>query len=919
MEWPFSEMSRNSIKPEPSEPGQFVNFETPEFTAKTPVTTAIEQPEIRDNIRKFLQSELQPTLQDIERQLTSRQAVSERTQTLIAKVLKAMTCAQASGIDFWATKILDEQNGEAEIREIQCPSLLLITSVPVTNEVLDSKRSPIDKILQNEQGLALYSFRICEGILAHLCELQEDNFSIDVLSLMIYNLMEAERTHYSRARNENEIYANYFNLATNSINSLLNNETESRILGAQVIARSDTENNDAIGNMNLLFGIEQLGKARTKTKKISPLNTICTLETNNETQVELARERSLRIKPRRPRGQPPQGLRPTVPYVPRSAAIPQTTIFPPALYAEQEIPKIPNVMKKETIKDHIHKWIFNGFELLPVDKDDEKQYWPGFCPGVPYATDQRKSKRSILAPSMDEVRALWKECNFNLRVECVRKEYDSEYDQETLQPTTLQDRNLQIDLEDIEIDPYHHVTRDQDMTLQTEAVNRENDKDQGVIQNRETIKVQKKQEWMSIEIRMYLRLEANREAEADERIEEGILTAKKENRAIWRENNYIKRDIEKRKSTTHIQNRALTKQRIHQTGIGLTNMIIRMEDKTWMTIQMMSGQIVHQYKKIRLKIIAIKIHSKQKMKSLQSKQQLHNPNRLSNKYNEYFRYKNNQNNRPQSKYQDKQVEKTHHKVKTTLMNEKQYKRSQPQYKERKSNMVYLTQRMIGNSETAKQQTQQQITSSNALQNIASPAPKMISTRMNKDKPNSQTQRHQTSIQTATHRVGVRQRYMKLERELQQFQASQQHYQQENYDLNNMNVDIPDIRRTAEQLIGLQPSSGAQSPSLSAGLMLKETGSTSASNMERIDHQINEGHDDNADEEEDEQTDEVALIKNKHYEVIIIIKSPVQENLGTQPQNNKGLNPLSQMGKDNAGPELVRVQEKPKRGKRNKQN
>ncbi|KAA6390957.1 MAG: hypothetical protein EZS28_013515 [Streblomastix strix] len=155
-------MSKNSIKPEPSEPGLFVNFETPKFTTKTPVTTAIEQPEMGDEIGKFLQAELQPTLQDIERQLSPRQAISDRTQILNAKVFGAMTGVQANEIDFWATNILDEQNGEARRREIQCTSLLPVTSVPVPDEVLDAKRSPINMILQSEQALALYNFRIGE-------------------------------------------------------------------------------------------------------------------------------------------------------------------------------------------------------------------------------------------------------------------------------------------------------------------------------------------------------------------------------------------------------------------------------------------------------------------------------------------------------------------------------------------------------------------------------------------------------------------------------------------------------------------------------------------------------------------------------------------------------------------------------------
>ncbi|KAA6375312.1 MAG: hypothetical protein EZS28_029161 [Streblomastix strix] len=137
--------------------------------------------------------------------------------------------------------------------EVQCPSLLPITSVQVQDEVLDSKRSSIDKILQSEQALTLYNFRIGEGMLAHLCEQQEDNLAIDVISQMIHNLREAERTHFARARNENGTNANQFNLAANSINSHLNSETRSHMLGAQVIARSNTANKDAIGFTNLLF------------------------------------------------------------------------------------------------------------------------------------------------------------------------------------------------------------------------------------------------------------------------------------------------------------------------------------------------------------------------------------------------------------------------------------------------------------------------------------------------------------------------------------------------------------------------------------------------------------------------------------------------------------------------------------------
>ncbi|KAA6401186.1 MAG: hypothetical protein EZS28_003292 [Streblomastix strix] len=224
-----------------------------------------------DEIGKFHQSELQPTLQDIERQLTSRQAVSERTQTLLAKVLEEMTDVQASETDFWATNILYEQNGEVWRREIQCISQLSITSVPVPDEVLDSKRSPIDKILQSEQALALYNFRIGEGILAHLCEQQQEQLAIEVLSQMIRNIREAEWTHFARSQNENLANANYYYLGANSINLHLNSETISIMLGAQIIAWSKIANKETTGVTNLLFGIQQLGKERVKTKRFCQL------------------------------------------------------------------------------------------------------------------------------------------------------------------------------------------------------------------------------------------------------------------------------------------------------------------------------------------------------------------------------------------------------------------------------------------------------------------------------------------------------------------------------------------------------------------------------------------------------------------------------------------------------------------------
>ncbi|KAA6317253.1 MAG: hypothetical protein EZS28_055130, partial [Streblomastix strix] len=108
-----------------------------------------------------------------------------------------------------------------------------------------------------------------------------------------------------------------------------------------------------------------------------------------------------------------------------------------ALNVEQETSGIPNVLIKETIKDHIRRWMLKGFELIPIGKDDEGQYWPGFGPGVPHAIDWRKSKQRGQTPSMDDIRAFWREHNFELRMACVKKEYDSVYDSETLQPAKI--------------------------------------------------------------------------------------------------------------------------------------------------------------------------------------------------------------------------------------------------------------------------------------------------------------------------------------------------------------------------------------------------------------------------------------------------------------------------------------------------
>ncbi|KAA6366891.1 MAG: hypothetical protein EZS28_037581 [Streblomastix strix] len=162
---PFSKISKNSIKTELPEPGLFVNVNPLKFTAKTPVTRR----------RDREASSVRITADATTHRVTTNSKVGSQLED-------ASTYGKSLGGDDW---------------EIQCPSQLPYTSVPVPDKELDSKRSPIDKILLYDQALALYNFRIGEGILTHMCEQQEDNLAIDVLSQMIHNLREAERTHFA--------------------------------------------------------------------------------------------------------------------------------------------------------------------------------------------------------------------------------------------------------------------------------------------------------------------------------------------------------------------------------------------------------------------------------------------------------------------------------------------------------------------------------------------------------------------------------------------------------------------------------------------------------------------------------------------------------------------------------------------------
>ncbi|KAA6374589.1 MAG: hypothetical protein EZS28_029885 [Streblomastix strix] len=533
--------------------------------------------------------------------------------------------------------------------------------------------------------------------------------------------------------------------------------------------------------------------------------------------------------------------------------------------------------------------MLKGYDLTPVGKDDEGQYWPGFGPGQ--SMSQKTSRRHYNQPKQHG-------------------------------------RNLEIDSEDLEICPYHRATRNQDMTLLTEEVSQENGQDQEAIRDREIIKVQEKLEWKSIGIKIDLKPGTNQEVEAGEHIDEGNIVIKEGDKTITIETNRTRGDIEKHRNITHIQNRPLTRQRTLQTGTGHTNLRIGIEEKAEMTIEMMIGQNAHKCGKTQQRIIAIVTQPGLKMKSCNTMQHHHNPNNLHNKHKECNRYRQNLNNKLQPKYQKRKGEKINYRIQTTLTNKKviqeklaAFQKEKEQYgisdlendwqqligaidsnnnltpRSAQKQLQEMTLQSVSNQTT---QQQQQTIGSIIQQRIISPLPRMISTGMNKDKPVAQSQLSVTPTQKSQHRSGIRQRLKQAERELQELKAKQLLQQQENNDLNNINVDISDIQGTVGYLTGLQLSSGAQSPGLNAGLRLKETGSLSASNRERTEPQIIEGQQDNAEEEEDEQTDEVAFIQNKDHRVNII----------SQPSLN---------GNDDSGFAPVEVQEKPKQGKGSKKS
>ncbi|KAA6374882.1 MAG: hypothetical protein EZS28_029592 [Streblomastix strix] len=724
------------------------------------------------------------------------------------------------------------------------------------------------------------------------------------------------------------------------------------MLGAQVIARSDTANKDAIGITNLLFGIQQLGKARVKTKRFRQWTpsaiwkqVMRPMLNQNENQA-LAQNQGIQIRRTHddmpppnagPRDQPPpgHGL-----YAQRSATIPQSTIFPPALNAEQEIPGIPNVLTKETIREHMRSWMLKGFDLIPVGKDDDGQYWPGFGPGVPHATDWRKAKQQGQTLSMDEVRAFWRVHNFDLRIACVRREYDSEDDSETLQPaktTRREFRNKFGRHRNRSLSPHSKRSRYDSPDRRSESRERSGSRGYSRSRDYESPREAADKGYNGFETRNESRGRGRGTyrgrgysyqgrgqgyQDRDQSNQERYKGAQKYNpytkQAFNRTKNPINwnrthqfEDKNREEGWDDNPNDDWTKRTQMQKDTPDNH---NDRDSTWTEDEVpqqtpQSKQPAQQTQKVQ----QIQVQPKQQTPAQIPKQKVRISQQLNQDDIEEREV-------IQERLAALQKEKEDLGISDSDLEWQQLigaidNNNNLTPKAGQKQLQQMIQQSAAN-QTAKQQ--QQTIGSKIQQRVISPLPRLINTGMNKDEPAAQSQLSVTPIQKSQHKAGLRQKLKKAERELEQLKAKQQLQQQENIDLNNTNVEIPDIQGTVGQLIGLQPSPIAEGPSLNAGLRPEEAGSISASNRERTEPQINEGHDDdNADVEEDEQTDEAALNQNKDYRVNIISQPLVQENLGTQPQNNQGLNALSQMEKDDIGPAPVGVQEKPKKGRGSK--
>ncbi|KAA6376257.1 MAG: hypothetical protein EZS28_028218 [Streblomastix strix] len=129
---------------------------------------------------------------------------------------------------------------------------------------------------------------------------------------------------------------------------------------------------------------------------------------------------------------------------------------------------------------------------------------------------------------------------------------------------------------------------------------------------------------------------------------------------------------------------------------------------------------------------------------------------------------------------------------------------------------------------------------------------------------------------------------------------------------NTIVEALTSTRPVGQLIGLQPLTSAENPSLNAALKKGQAGLISARNREKTDPKINERKDDNSEKK-------VKLMKHhqskkKIYRIHTIIQTSIKEYLPSKFQPNWSLNALSEMEKDDSGSAPVGVLGKPKQGK-----
>ncbi|KAA6358376.1 MAG: hypothetical protein EZS28_046097, partial [Streblomastix strix] len=365
-------------------------------------------------------------------------------------------------------------------------------------------------------------------------------------------------------------------------------------------------NQDTIGITNLLFGIQQLGKAIVKTKRFRQLtpsaiwkqimrpvlnqNEIQALEQNQDAQI-----------------------------------------------VKQEILAIPNVLTKETIKDRMRRWMLKGFDLIPVGKDDDGQCWPGFGPGVEHATDWRKSKQQGQTPSMDDVRAFYREHNFDLRIACVRKEYDSEDDSETLQSAKTIKQEFGNGFgrhRDRSLSSRSKILRYDFFDRRSES--RERSGSKGYSRPREYQGPR--------ETRMDIDRNHNRFVTRNESRGRGRGTYRgKDYSYQGRGQNYQYRDQLNQERYREAQKfNPYTKQAFNKTKNPINwnrthQYENRIEKKAGMTIQLMTGQNAHRCRKSQ-RTIAIETQPGPKMTSRNTKQQHHYPNNLFNKLIEYNKY-----------------------------------------------------------------------------------------------------------------------------------------------------------------------------------------------------------------------------------------------------------------------------------------